>query len=104
MTVGRSDPRYPALAQDLAAITQLIEQNGLSQLARIQQQLAQCLEGLADLPAELSQLTAGLDSCARAPTGSPAGTRESEEGALALDSALHRLATGGHTLAAGSPG
>ena len=61
MTVGRGDPRYPALAQDLAAITQLSEQDGLSQLARIQQQLAGGLEGLADLPAELSQLTAGLD-------------------------------------------
>ena len=61
MTVARGDPRYPALAQDLAAITQLTEQNGLSQLARIQQQLLGGLERLSELPAELSQLTASLD-------------------------------------------
>ena len=69
MTVARGDPRYPALAQDLAAITQLSEQNGLSQLARIQQQLLEGLERLANLPAELSQLTAGLDRlrCGRRP-------------------------------------
>ena len=69
MTVARGDPRYPALAQDLAAVTQLAEQNGLSQLAGIQQQLVQGLEGLADLPAELSRLTASLDRlrCGRRP-------------------------------------
>ena len=104
MSAGRSDPRYPVLTEDLAAITQLIEANGLSQLTRIQQQLAQGLERLAALPAELSQLTAGLDRLRSGADRLATGTRESEEGALALDSALHRLATGGHTLSGGLAG
>ena len=54
MTVGREDPHYQALAQDLAAITQLTEQGGLSQFARIQQQLIGGLERLSELPAELT--------------------------------------------------
>jgi RND superfamily putative drug exporter len=104
MTVARGDPRYPALAQDLVAITQLIERNGLSQLARIQQQLSQGLEWLANLPTELSQLTAGVDRMRTGADRLATGTRESEQGALALDSALHRLATGGHTLSNGLVG
>lgn len=104
MTVARGDPRYPALAQDLAAVTQLSEQNGLSQLAGIQQQLTQCLEQLADLPAEISQLTASLDQLRAGADRLAAGTRESEEGALRLDSALHGLAADGHTLSDGLAG
>jgi RND superfamily putative drug exporter len=104
MTAGRSDPRYPVLTEDLAAITQLIEANGLSQLTAIQQQLTQGLQLLADLPAELSQLTAGLDRLRSGADRLATGTRESEEGALALDAALHRLASGGHTLSGGLVG
>ena len=104
MTAGRSDPRYPALTEDLAAITQLIEANGLSQLARIHQLLASGLEILAALPGELSQLTASLDRLRSGADRLATGTRESEAGALALDSALHRLATGGHTLSGGLTG
>ncbi len=104
MTLGRSDPRYPALAQDLTAITQLAEQNDLSQLARIQQQLLGCLEWLADLPAELSQLTASLDQLRAGADRLATGTRESEEGAVKLDSALHGLAADGHTLSDGLDG
>jgi RND superfamily putative drug exporter len=104
MTVARGDPRYPALAQDLAAITQLTEQNGLSQLARIQQQLIGGLERLSELPAELSQLTASLDQLRAGADRLATGTSESEEGTLRLDSALHRLATGGHTLTDGLAG
>jgi RND superfamily putative drug exporter len=104
MTVGRGDPRYKALAQDLAAVTQLMEQNGLSQLASIQQQLLVGLEGLANLPAELSQLTAGLDRLRSGADRLATGTRESEEGALALHSALQRLAAGGHSLNSGLVG
>jgi RND superfamily putative drug exporter len=104
MSAGRSDPRYPALTEDLAAITQLIEANGLSQITAIQQQLTQGLQLLAGLPAELSQLTAGLDRLRSGADRLATGTRESEEGALALSSALHRLATGGHTLSGGLAG
>jgi RND superfamily putative drug exporter len=104
MTVGRGDPRYKALAQDLAAVTQLMEQNGLSQLASIQQQLLVGLEGLANLPAELSQLTAGLDRLRSGADRLATGTRESEEGALALHTALQRLAAGGHSLNSGLVG
>jgi putative drug exporter of the RND superfamily len=104
MTVARGDPRYPALAQDLAAVAQLSERNGLAQLARIQQQLCQGLERLSELPAELSQLTAGLDRLRSGADRLATGTRESEQGALGLDSALHRLATGGHTLSRGLTG
>jgi RND superfamily putative drug exporter len=104
MSTGRSDPHYPALTEDLAAITQVIESSGLSQLTAIQRQLTQGLQLLADLPAELSQLTAGLDTLRSGADRLRAGTRESEEGALALDSALHRLATGGHTLSGGLAG
>ncbi|HEY7960888.1 MAG TPA: MMPL family transporter [Solirubrobacteraceae bacterium] len=104
MTVGRSDPRYQALAQDLTAVTHLIEQGGLSQLTRIQQQLLGCVEGLANLPAELSQLTAGLDRLRAGADRLATGTRESEEGALALHSALARLAAGGHSLSGGLGG
>ncbi len=104
MTVGREDPHYQALAQDLTAITQLTEQGGLSQLARIQQQLLGGLEGLANLPAELSQLTAGLDQLRSGSDRLATGTRESEEGAIALHSALQRLATGGHSLNSGLTG
>jgi RND superfamily putative drug exporter len=98
MSVGRGDPRYPALTEDVAAITQLIEANGLSQLSGIQQQLTQGAERLAALPAELSRLTAGLDGLRSGADRLATGTRESEEGALSLDSTLHRLATGGHAL------
>jgi RND superfamily putative drug exporter len=101
MTVARGDPRYPALAQDLAAITQLTEQNGLSQLARIQQQLIGGLERLSELPAELSQLTASLDQLRTGADRLATGTQESEEGAVKLDSALHTLAEDGHTLSGG---
>jgi RND superfamily putative drug exporter len=101
MTVARGDPRYPALAADLATITLQIEQNGISQLTHIQQQLSQCLEWLASLPGELSQLTAGLDRLRAGADRLATGTRESEQGALELNSALHRLATGGHTLSNG---
>jgi RND superfamily putative drug exporter len=104
MTIARGDPRYPALAADLAAITQLSEQNGLSRLTHIQQQLSQGLEWLTNLPAELSQLTAGLDRLRAGADRLATGTRESEAGALALDSALHRLATGGHALSNGLTG
>jgi X-X-X-Leu-X-X-Gly heptad repeat protein len=104
MTVGRGDPRYRALAQDLATVTQLIEHNGLSQLTQIQQQLLVGLEGLANLPGELSQLTAGLDRLRSGADRLATGTRESEEGALALHSALQRLATGGHSLNSGLAG
>jgi putative drug exporter of the RND superfamily len=104
MTVARGDPRYPALAQDLAAVTQLSEQNGLSQLAHIQRQLIQCLERLADLPAELSALTASLDQLRAGADRLATGTQESEEGAVRLDSALHGLAAHGHTLSDGLAG
>ncbi len=98
MSTGRSDPRYPALAEDLAAITQLMQANGLSQLTRIEGQLTRGLEWLARLPGELSQLPAGLDQLRSGADRLATGTRESEEGALTLNSALHRLASGGHTL------
>ena len=104
MTVGRGDAHYQALVQDLAAATQLIERDGLSQLARIRQQLLGGLEGLAGLPAELSQLTAGLDRLRSGADRLATGTRESEEGALTLHSALQRLATGGHSLDDGLAG
>jgi RND superfamily putative drug exporter len=104
MTVARGDPRYPALAQDLAAITQLTEQNGLTQLGGIQQQLIHGLERLADLPADLSQLTVSLDQLRAGADRLATGTRESEAGALRLDAALHGLATGGHTLSDGLGG
>ena len=104
MTVGREDAHYQALAQDLATITQLTEQGDLSQLARIQKQLYQGLEALAGLPAKLSQLTVGLDQLRSGSDRLATGTRESEEGALALHSALQRLATGGHSLNSGLTG
>ena len=104
MTVARGDPRYPALAQDLAAITQQSERDGLSQLVGIQQQLAGGLERLAALPAELSQLTAGLDQLRTGADRLATGTRESEQGALRLSLALHGLAAGGHTLSDGLAG
>jgi putative drug exporter of the RND superfamily len=104
MTVGRGDPRYQALARDLATVTQLLEQNGLSQLARIQQQLLTGREELANLPAELSQLTTVLDRLRSGADRLATGTRESEEGTLALHSALQRLTTGGHTLTSGLTG
>ncbi|HEX8714588.1 MAG TPA: MMPL family transporter [Solirubrobacteraceae bacterium] len=104
MTVGRSDPRYQALAEDLAAATRLIEQSGLSQLARMEQQLLGGLEALAGLPEQLSRLTAGLDQLRSGADRLATGTRESEEGAIALQSALQRLSTGGHTLSDGLTG
>ncbi len=104
MTVGRSDPRYEALAQDLATVTQLIERTGLSQLAQIQRLLLGGLEGLTNLPAELSALTAGLDRLRSGADRVATGTSESEAGALALHSALQRLAVGGHSLTSGLAG
>jgi putative drug exporter of the RND superfamily len=104
MTVGREDPHYQALAQDLAATTQLTEQGGLSQLARIQKQLCQGLEALSGLPGQLSQLTAGLDQLRSGSDRLATGTKESEEGAIALHFALQRLAAGGHSLNGGLTG
>ena len=72
MTVGREDPRYQALDQDLAALTRQIEQDGLEQLAGIQRQLDQGLEALANLPgAALAAYRRPGPACARAPTGLP---------------------------------
>jgi putative drug exporter of the RND superfamily len=104
MTVARGDPRYAVLTEDLGAITRLTEANGLSQLTSIQQQLIQCLHGLANLPAELSALTAGLDQLRSGADRLATGTRESETGALGLASSLNRLATGGRTLSGGLAG
>ena len=104
MTVGRGDPRYQALAADLAAVTQQIEHSNLSQLAQIQQQLLGGLQSLADLPGQLSQLIAGLDRLRSGADRLATGTRESEEGALALHGALQRLASGGHSLTGGLNG
>ncbi len=104
MTLGREDPHYQALVQDLAAATQLIENDGLSQLAHIQQQLLEGLSALVNLPSELSQLTAGLDRLRSGGDRLATGTRESEEGAIALHSALQRLAVGGHSLNSGLTG
>ncbi len=104
MTVGRSDPRYRALAQDLAAVTRQIEEGGLAQLAGIQRQLCQGLEALANLPAELAQLTAGLDRLSSGADRLATGTSESEAGALALHAALQSLAAGGHSLNSGLAG
>jgi RND superfamily putative drug exporter len=104
MTVGRGDPRYRALAQDLAAVTRQIEQGGLAQLAGIQRELWQGLEALADLPAELAQLTAGLDRLRSGADRLATGTSESEAGALALHAALQSLAAGGHSLNSGLAG
>ncbi len=104
MTVGRADPRYPALARDLAAAVELAEQNGLSRLASIQRQLCAGLERLMELPAEVSKLTGGLDRLTAGADRLASGTRESEEGAHSLGSALHRLAAGGHTLSDGLEG
>ncbi len=104
MTVGRNDPRYGVLAQDLAAATRLIEQSGLSQLAEIERQLLGGVEGLTNLPAELSDLTAGLDRLRSGADQLATGTMQSEEGALALHAALQRLAVGGHSLTSGLAG
>ncbi len=104
MTIARGDPRYPALVQDLAAVTRLTEQNGLAQLARVQQQLCASLERLTELPVELSRLTAGLDRLTAGADRLATGTRESEAGARSLSSALGRLAAGGHTLSDGLTG
>jgi RND superfamily putative drug exporter len=104
MTVGREDPHYQALAQDLAAVTQQIERGGLAQLAGVQKQLCQGLEALSALPGQLSQLTAGLDQLRSGSDRLATGTRESEEGAIALHSALQRLAAGGHSLNGGLTG
>ncbi|MGN6371858.1 MAG: MMPL family transporter [Solirubrobacteraceae bacterium] len=101
MTVGREDPRYQALSQAIAAISQLIDRNGLSQLASMQRQLYQGLERLAELPQQLSQLVSALDRLRSGADRLATGTRESEEGAKALSVALHQLAGGGHALSGG---
>jgi len=104
MTVARRDPRYPALAADLARATQLVEVDGVSQLGRIQQQLLEGLQRLAALPAQLSQLVGGLDRLRVGADRLATGTRGSEAGAVALHSGLQRLATGGHALSGGLAG
>ncbi len=104
MTLARGDPRYPALARELAAITQLSEQDELSQLSRIRQQLIQCLEWLAGLPEQISSLTAGLDQLRAGADRLATGTKESEAGALRLSSSLHGLAADGHELSDGLAG
>jgi RND superfamily putative drug exporter len=101
MTAPRGDPRYQALARDLAALEQMIEQDGISQLTILEQQLLAGLRMLAGLPAELSQLTSALDRLTAGADRLASGTRASEQGALQLSSGLHRLAAGGHSLSDG---
>ncbi len=98
MTAGREDPRYQALAQDLAALEQLIEQSDLSQLAALERQLTEGLHALEALPAELAQLTSSLDRLTAGADRVAKGTRESEEGAVQLREGLHQLAGAGHAL------
>jgi RND superfamily putative drug exporter len=98
MTAGREDPRYQALAQDLAALEQLIEQSDLSQLAALEGQLTEGLHALEALPAELAQLTSSLDRLTAGADRVARGTRESEEGAVQLREGLHQLAGAGHAL------
>jgi putative drug exporter of the RND superfamily len=101
MTVGRGDPRYEALSRDLNGVVQLIEGEGFSRLAGLEQRLIGCLEKLSSLPAELAQLTAEMDQLRAGADRLATGTRESEEGAIELDTALHKLAAGGHSLSDG---
>ena len=98
MTAGREDPRYQALAQDLAALEQLIEQSETSQLAALERQLTEGLHALETLPAELAQLTSSLDRLTAGAGRVAKGTRESEEGAVQLREGLRQLAGAGHAL------
>ncbi len=70
---------------------------------RVHAILAQ-VERFMPLPKQLSQLTAGLDQLRSGSDRLATGTRESEEGAIALHSALQRLAAGGHSLNSGLTG
>ena len=61
ISTAGSDPGYPALAQNIATITQSIEARDSSQLQVIGQQLLVDLEHLAPLPAQLTHLISALD-------------------------------------------
>jgi putative drug exporter of the RND superfamily len=70
---------------------------------RVHAILAQ-VERVAPIPVQVSPLIAGLDRLRAGVDSLATGTRESEEGALALHSALQRLGAGGHTLSDGLTG
>jgi RND superfamily putative drug exporter len=67
---------------------------------RVHAILAQ-VERIVPIPKRLSPLIASLDQLRSGADRLATGTRESEEGALALHSALQRLAAGGHSLNSG---
>jgi RND superfamily putative drug exporter len=70
---------------------------------RVHAILAQ-VERVTPIPKQVSPLIAGLDRLRAGADGLATGTRESEEGAIALHSALQRLAAGGHSLNSGLTG
>lgn len=101
MTVAREDPHYRALAQDLASLEALIEEDGPSQLGWLEQLLTRGLQALARLQARLSQLTNTLDRLTAGADRLATGTHESEQGALQLSAGLQGLSSAGHTLSGG---
>ena len=101
MTVGREDPRYPALAQALSSLKGMLEGSGLARLEGGRKQLQSALERLLALPEELSKLLTDFNRLTVGARRIATGAQESEEGAQRLSSAIDALHKGSGQLAGG---
>lgn len=98
--LASSDAQLTAGAAEIAAAVDGLDEGVHAVVGRA--------EGIGPLPlrvrealAPLSQALARLDAFRAGADRLATGTRESEEGAKALDAALHQLAQGGHALSGG---
>ncbi|HLI32669.1 MAG TPA: MMPL family transporter [Solirubrobacteraceae bacterium] len=101
MTLGREDPRYPALAQALSSLKGMLEGSGLARLEGGRRQLQSALERLLALPEELSKLLTDFNRLTVGARRIATGAQESEEGAQRLSSAIDALHHGSGQLAGG---
>ena len=122
MTVGRSDPRYPALAGALGEAAVLlgapaaapgegatslpagVPQSLAAALVEAEEQLARQLDSLRALPDQVERLAAAVTKLRRGSGKVAAGSRASERGTRTMRAGLRRLARSGARLDRGLDG
>jgi RND superfamily putative drug exporter len=105
MGVGRSDPRYAALASAMRAASAAMSGGTganagfIPALRRGQRQLVESMEAMAKMPEELAaELADGVGELSDGADEIAAGSRRLEDGTLRLRDGLRDLAAGSHEL------
>ena len=117
MTVGREDPRYARLVEAIgeaaalvglpegtvpaggeAALPPGVPSSVAAAIVGVEEQLANSVESLAEMPTQIERLAAGVDRLSAGADAVAAGAQRSERGGRELRSALQRLARGGRRL------